>query len=218
MSTEATEAPPLNTDPAVLCGHTVNLAKSVKTCVKPLGHDNPASPFYGDFGKGHVSKIQRRKNYEPVSLASLDSFEDVDEDVEVAYGAVGAGEQDRSAMFGGLQPKIDDLVAANFAKWTAAGEPKEFNKAPRARFIIDASEEDSFRAMLRAAGRWHVVAIRMPGTLTPHENGKYILYWSAQKIQPRRAGDAAPAPNIQPSLTPVPETPTPTTAKRNTKK
>lgn len=198
----STEAPETTTAPAgeavpnpepEVCGHLINLEKGPKPCQKPKGHDVPGTPLYEEWGKGHVSRIQTRKEYEPVNAKSLESFADVPDSVEVEYGAVGAGQQDRTKMFGGLQPTVDDHVKKSWEKWVAAGKPADFNKSPRSRYIFPPKEEDTFRAMLRAAARFHGISVKMPTRSSAHQGGKRILYWVAVDSKPRDNGTGSQA-------------------------
>ena len=182
-TTTAPDAPESNgagTTEAPLCGHLVNTEKGSKPCVKPQGHDTEGTPAFEEFGKGHASRIQKRKEYAPIPKAALSSFKAVDEKEIVEYGATGAQAPERDEV----QQEIDGHVKDVYQEWVAAGKPENFNDSPRKRYQFNPELEESFRAALRSAGRLHGVSVRIAPS-KKLQNGKVALYWTAQDVRER---------------------------------
>lgn len=175
-----TVASPESAVEAAQCGHLVNTDKGPKPCVKPVGHTQEGTPAFEQYGKGHASRLQTRKEYKPIPKNALNSLKPVDPTEEVEYGAVGAAASERDEV----QQMIDGHVKDAYQEWVAAGKPEKFNDSPRKRYTFSPELEESFRAGLRSAGRLHSVSVRI-APAKRLDNGKVALYWTAQDIRER---------------------------------
>lgn len=188
-------APETAQDPwadAPKCGHPVNMAKGQKPCVKPAGHTEDGSRAFTEFGKGHVSRIQKRREYKPITKKVTGSFELVPTTERVEYGA-GRSSEERSDR----QIETDGHVTQVHELWVNAGRPKlGFNEmiaaGLAARYFLDSPEdEESVRAMLKSAGRFSkrggkdtpAVSVRV-APVKEDEKGRPMLYWIAIDVNP----------------------------------
>lgn len=176
-----------------ICGHNVNTANGDKPCVKPKGHDSNAA-LMEEWGSGHASRIQKRKEYETPDDDVFASFGEVPHDETADYGGgVGAQERDEKQLI------VDGHVKQNYDNWVKAGKPKlGFNDSIKAglasRYMMMPKDEEAMRHRIRSAARFHGVGVRI-AKLKKHESGKYMLYWTVQDLQPhqRKKDQAQPS-------------------------
>lgn len=218
MTTQAPEKPgqkpPAAPPEPPKCGHIVNTANGDKPCVKLPGHDSDTgSEEARAQGKGHASRLQTRIEYKPVKADVFASFGAVPTTETAEYGSGrGTGANRYEGDDGAQQKIVDEHVAKAYAEWVKAGKPKlSFNEAIAAglasRYFMTPGDEESVRAKLRSAARYHDVGLQI-AKLKKHESGKHMLYWRALDLQKHQkpatppvtsTGPAAPAPPAAPA-------------------
>jgi hypothetical protein len=85
------------------------------------------------------------------------------------------------------QKTIDRAAWKAYQAWVATPDkPKEFNKMPRFRFVVPPEHADAVREMLKRAGTFHGINVRVAPT-KKHQDGSAIVYFAARAREKRSA-------------------------------
>jgi hypothetical protein len=85
------------------------------------------------------------------------------------------------------QQTIDRAAWKAYQAWLGTSDrPKEFNKMPRFRFIVPPDHADAVREMLKRAGTFHGINVRVAPTKR-HQDGSAIVYFAARAREKRSA-------------------------------
>lgn len=154
------------------CGFPVAGSQGAKPCVKEPGHE----------GDHAIRAYKPRPDVSAVKIEGLapESFA-ADEELEITEEAPERKEP---------QVTVDAQVKAAHEEWLAKGKPTTFPAAIKAgvakRYFLDPEQEDAYRTLLRAAGRFLKLRVKI-APIQKHTSGKHMLPWIAMDMRASQA-------------------------------
>lgn len=169
------------------CGIAVQGSQGAKPCVKEPGHE----------GDHAIRKYRPRVDVSAIAVDAL-APEAFGADEEIA---VTSEEGERAEP----QKTVDAQVKAAYDEWLTGGKPTTFPAAIKAgvakRYFLEPSQADAFRSLLRAAGRFHKVRVKI-APVQKHTSGRSMLPWIAMDSRSSQASTTPEAGKTEPATTP----------------